>query len=322
MIELRLVRDALTLARFRNFARAAEALNTTQPTLSRNIAALERSLGVRLFDRTRMGVETTAFGRLLLERGAALLGGEAELRREIELLAGLEVGTLVIGAAPFPAEISVAPAIARLIASRPGLHVELITANPQDIPTAVREGRFHLGLADLRLLDEDQRLHIEPLPRHPIFIAVRPGHPLLGRRDLKAEDVFRFPVAATHVLGLIGTAMAATGAAGASDPRTGDFTPPVTVDSLSLARQIALASDALAPYTPAVSTDESATRGLVPLDFHLPWMQTNYGFMHLRGRTLSPAAQAFMSLVREVEAEVARGGTVPPSRQTRSRSRK
>ena len=105
MFELRLLRHALALARYRNFARAAEALHLTQPSLSRSIAVLEKDLGVRLFDRSKSGVRPTAYGELLLQRGAALVGGEDELRREIQLLAGLETGTLCIGAGPYPPDI-------------------------------------------------------------------------------------------------------------------------------------------------------------------------------------------------------------------------
>ena len=294
MIDLRLLHCAQTLARHRNFARAAEALSMSQPTLSRCIAALERSVGVRLFDRDRRSVEPTAYGRLLLGRGAALLSEEAELRREIQLLAGLEVGALAVGAAPFPAEISVAAAAGRLLGTNPGLQVEVVTADPTEIPESTRSGRFDLGIVDLRMLEGDKQLDIEPLPRHPIFIAVRPGHPLAGRSGLRAAEIFRYPVAATRFLGAVGAALSAAGAVGVSDGHTGTFAPPITVDSL-----------ALAPWTPATASADPASRALVQLDFHQPWMQTNYGFAYMRGRSLSPAAQAFMALVREVEAETA-----------------
>lgn len=51
IIELRLIRHALALGKHGNFARAAEALHLTQPSLSRSIAALEQALDVPLFDR-------------------------------------------------------------------------------------------------------------------------------------------------------------------------------------------------------------------------------------------------------------------------------
>ena len=105
-IDLRLLGHAVALAHHRSYARAAKTLHVSQPTLSRGITGLEQSLGVRLFDRGRGGVVATSFGRLLLERGAALLAGEVALRREIQQLAGLEAGELVVGAGPFSAAIS------------------------------------------------------------------------------------------------------------------------------------------------------------------------------------------------------------------------
>lgn len=51
----------------------------------------------------------TPFGRVLLERGENLLSSEAELRREIRLLAGLEAGSLAIGAGPYASEIRSPP---------------------------------------------------------------------------------------------------------------------------------------------------------------------------------------------------------------------
>ena len=133
MIELRLIRHTLALARFRNYARAAQSLHLTQPTMTRSIAALERAVGVRLFDRGPNGVEPTAFGNILLERGARVLAGEADLRREIQLLAGLDVGRLAVSAAPFPFEISVGAAVAPLIAAHPRLKVRALLADPREV---------------------------------------------------------------------------------------------------------------------------------------------------------------------------------------------
>ena len=115
MLELRLLHQALILARHRNFARAAEALHLTQPALSRSIASLESALGERLFDRTRQGVEPTSFGRMLLARAQPLVDDANELERDFFLMRGLEIGELRVGAGAYAAELSVGQAAGRLM---------------------------------------------------------------------------------------------------------------------------------------------------------------------------------------------------------------
>ena len=101
----------------------------SQPALSRSIAGLEAALGIQLFNRTRQGVEPTAFGERLLARGSTLLTDAAELERELSLMQGLELGALRVGAGPYPAEVSVGPALARISMRYPRLRVELTTGD-------------------------------------------------------------------------------------------------------------------------------------------------------------------------------------------------
>jgi DNA-binding transcriptional LysR family regulator len=304
MFELRLLRHALALARYRNFARAAEALHLTQPSLSRSIAVLEKDLGVRLFDRSKSGVRPTAYGELLLQRGAALVGGEEELRREIQLLAGLETGTLCIGAAPYPSEISVADAIGHLLNRHPNLKIEVLCSDPDEIIRRVLAGQFDVGIGSHRAVADTPRLRFEPLPQHRVYITCRPGHPLAGRRELTRDDVLRYPLATTILPGPQGVAAGMGSGAGRLDPTSGVFMPAVHVNSLSLARRIASGSDALFPATAAMVAPDLAAGNLVLLDFAAPEMHTEYGIITLTDRSLAPVTLAFLDLLREVEGEV------------------
>jgi DNA-binding transcriptional LysR family regulator len=304
MIDLKLIRDALTLGEYRNFARAADALQVAQPTLSRSIASLERKLGVRLFDRGRKGLETTAFGRVLLERGAALLRGEADLRREIDLLAGLETGSLSVATGPYAGEVSVTTAAARLISAHPRLRVQVLTASPQWVTSEVLAGRFEVGIADVGSQDADSRLYRQPLGPHRLYLACRPGHPLTRIEKLTLEDVLAFPLASTLLRGGVQTTLAWNGALGSTDSRTGDFTPGILVNSLAMARQIARQSDALFLGTASMIAPEVKAGQLVRLAFRKRAMRTAYSLVYLRDRTVSPAAQAFMDLLLAIEAEL------------------
>src|SRR4051812_21576687 len=80
--------------------KAAVLLNTTQPAVSKSIAELERSLGVRLFDRNAHGVEPTAYGRVLLDGGTAVFDDLRQAVRNIEFLADPAAGEVRIGSTP------------------------------------------------------------------------------------------------------------------------------------------------------------------------------------------------------------------------------
>src|SRR5262245_5745600 len=100
--DLRQLKHAHTVATHRSFARAARALNITQPALSRSVQMLEARLGSRLFDRSSTGVELTDAGRLLLEQASQLLGLADELARKTAWLRDMGNNYLSIGAGPYP----------------------------------------------------------------------------------------------------------------------------------------------------------------------------------------------------------------------------
>src|ERR1700761_6528455 len=72
-MELKLLRAFLAVAELRHFGHAAEALYVSQPALSKQIVALEASLGARLFERGRHGAELTVFGEAFLADAEALV---------------------------------------------------------------------------------------------------------------------------------------------------------------------------------------------------------------------------------------------------------
>jgi DNA-binding transcriptional LysR family regulator len=304
-LDLRLIRHALALAQHGHFRRAARALHISQPTLSRNVATLEKSLGVRLFDRTPAGVEPTAFGRLVLERGGKLLAGETELLREITLQAGLEIGSLVVSAGPYPFEVSVAHALTRLVAEHPRLSVQATAAHARDVARNVLNGQVDVGVTDQSVAANQERLFFEPLPTHQIYLACRPGHPLASKRRVTPAELVAYPVASTDAIGHVAELMTSLGAkAGQLHPDTGDYRPGILVNSLIVARRIASGSDALVPGIAGMLDADVEAGRLVKLNFQLADLQTRYGIITLKGRTPSPSAAKFIALLRAAEAEI------------------
>jgi DNA-binding transcriptional LysR family regulator len=303
-IELRLIRNAIAVGQHGNFARAAEALHLTQPSLSRSIAALEALLGVPLFDRTPKGVTPTPFGRVLLERGETVLRREAELRREIALLAGLETGSLVVSAAPYMNEALIARAIGRLAAAHPKLRIDCRTVHPTEVLRQVLAEEADLGVANVFGLDREARIAVEPLPSRRVYLACRPGHPLTRITAPTLAQALQFPLVTTRLRGEQAALAASRGQGGYGSERVEDYVPPVLVNSVALARVIAQESDMLVPGTAAMLADDLANGRLVRLTCTAPAMRTNDGMLYLRDRSLSPAAREFIAMLRQVEAEV------------------
>jgi DNA-binding transcriptional LysR family regulator len=91
---------------------------------------------------------------------------------------------------------------------------------------------------------------------------------------------------------------------GIIDRDTGDYLPPIKVDSIRMAKDVVLASDAVGVAPVAFLAEEIAAGKLVALRPRAAWMQTGYGFAWLRDTALSPAAEAFRQAVWSVEREI------------------
>ena len=97
-IKLRDLHIALVVTQTGSMLKAAEHLAISQPVVSKVIADLEHALGVRLFDRSRRGVEPTPAGRALFNRGRAAFDELRQGVKEVEFLTDPTAGELRIAA--------------------------------------------------------------------------------------------------------------------------------------------------------------------------------------------------------------------------------
>src|SRR5882762_7915145 len=97
-LTLRSLHTLVTVARRRSMAKAAAELSVTQPAVSKMVADMEHTLGVRLLDRKPQGVEPTLYGEALLKWGDPVFDDLRHAVKEIEHLADPTSGELSIGA--------------------------------------------------------------------------------------------------------------------------------------------------------------------------------------------------------------------------------
>jgi DNA-binding transcriptional LysR family regulator len=302
MLKLQQLTHALALNRLGNFHRAAKALHLSQPALSRSIRSLEESLGVRLFERHGAQVKPTLYGEALLSRAETILEQSDELEREILLLQGLEAGALAVAMGAFAAELSGSRAVGELLRLHPSIRCQIRLRSWREVTDLVAARAVDVGLAEISTVIGSEELRVEPLGQHEMVLYCRPGHPLLDRGPLSRGDLDAFPQALIRVPPRGANRVPGKGF---RDAGHGDQTPHIEVDDLSTARTIVMESDALSTAT-AVQLEPWLRGGqLRVLPFRANWLRLNYGFITVRDRMLSPAAELFMQRVRDIEAEVA-----------------
>src|SRR5437016_6920303 len=96
-LKLRDLHILLTVAKSGSMGKAAADLAISQPSVSKAVADVEHSLGLRLFDRTSQGIEPTIYGRALLKCGVAVFDELRQGVKELEFLTDPTAGELRIG---------------------------------------------------------------------------------------------------------------------------------------------------------------------------------------------------------------------------------
>ena len=100
-MDFRILRYFLNVAKEQSFTKAAQQLHITQPTLSRQLAALEEELGVTLFARSGRNITLTEEGILFKRRALEILDLEERTLDELKGSEGIVEGTVTIGCGEF-----------------------------------------------------------------------------------------------------------------------------------------------------------------------------------------------------------------------------
>jgi DNA-binding transcriptional LysR family regulator len=285
-----------------SMGKAAERLNSTQPAISRSIAELEHSLGVRLLDRHRQGVEPTKCGRALLDGGVAAFDELRQAVKNIEFLADPTAGEVRIGSTDFLAATFVSAVIDRLSRRYPRIVFHLVTANTGTLHRDLHERNVDLLIARRFGAVADERLDFEFLFDDSFVVAVGAQNRLVRRRRLELAElaneqwVLQPP---ESPIGLL--AMEAFRGSGLDYPRATVIAaaPDVRMSLLATGRFLTI-------FPASVLRFSTRRPELKALPVELPIARVQNGLFTLKNRTLSPVAQLFIEHAREVAKPLAK----------------
>ncbi|WP_330455689.1 LysR substrate-binding domain-containing protein [Streptomyces sp. NBC_00820] len=176
-----------------HFTRAAERLYVSQPALSKQIRALERQVGARLFDRDRRDVHLSEVGAALLPHAQRILAEWEAAQEAVARVVADREAVLVVGMSTSPGRGGVLPAIrSRFTAARPDARIRLRQV-PWDDPTAgLADGTCDTAFVWLPLPDPD-RYRWVVVAEEPRLVAMPDTHPLAVREIVDFTDLMDEP---------------------------------------------------------------------------------------------------------------------------------
>jgi DNA-binding transcriptional LysR family regulator len=301
-IKLQDLHVLMTVVQTGSMRRAAARLNTTQPSVSRSIAELENTVGVRLLDRKPQGVEPTPYGRALLDGGISMFDGLRQAIQKIEFLANPTVGEVRVGCNTIVAESFVASVIDRLSSRYPRVVVHLVAAQTDFTHQSLNERAIDLVVARRFGPIADQALDHELLFDDPLVVVAGAQNSWSGRRRIALADLMNEPWVLPPPDSAAGLLILKAFRASKLDyPRA------AVVSTSPEARLTLLASGRFITIVPASPFRFSSTRSAIKvLPVELPFTRLPIGIVTLRNRTLSPVTQLFIEIAREVARPLAK----------------
>ena len=191
MLESRRLRHFLATYELGSIGQAAEKLLLTQPALSKSIRQLEDELGVRLFDRTTIGVVPTVFGQALAMHAKTI---EQQVRQAEASIAGLKgkaKGVVAVGVGPSVATGLMPTVTVMLHKLQPEIELNVVQGLVDELIPALRRGELDVAVGAWPLVS-DAAFSTEVLLRDRIEVVAREGHPLVGRK-VALTDLLRHP---------------------------------------------------------------------------------------------------------------------------------
>lgn len=280
------------VAQLQGFTRAALRLGISQSAVSHAIKALERELGVTLFERQGGALALSPIGVQLLERSRAMLGLAASMQQEAADARGMKRGTLRIGSFGPSATCRLLPELLQQYRQlAPGIEVHIDEGPDRDVLQWLLERRIDVGFVVL----PQPRLDTFALLEDQMVALLPADHPLCAQPAVSLQALCSDPFVLTQAgsAELVESLFASVGRVPNLRYRCGQLMSTLDIvargDAISLVAQLSLPQPAAGPC-PWV------TRPLTPQ------VRRKVGLAVLDRQQASPAAMAFIDLAQQLYA--------------------
>lgn len=278
----------LAVAESGSFSRAAERIYLTQPAISKRIAALEKEIGARLFDRIGRSIHLTPAGEALLGRARNVLKELEDVKRGITNLSGSISGELLLATSHHIGLHRLPGLLKRFHDTYTQVRLNLQFMDSEKACQAVARGDLELAVVTLPP-ETTAPLKTEKIWDDPLDIVVSPGHPLARELHVTMSKLLEYP---------------------AILPGPGTYTREIILNAFGRLRdriQVGMATNYLEvlKMLAAIGLGWSALprtmidAGLKVVQIEKVEIRRELGIVTHEKRTLSNAGQAMIRIIRE-----------------------
>jgi DNA-binding transcriptional LysR family regulator len=301
-LKLHDVRVLMSVVEAGSMNKAAERLSTSQPAISRAIADLEHTLGVRLLERNAGGVHPTPYGEAIIRRGLAVFDELRQGIKDVEHLSDPTSGELRVGCSEYAAGGPVLSVVERLTRQYPRMVFDVVTAPVLTLYRDLTERRIELVITRLVDFAERRTLSVERLFDDDIVVVAAASNAWTRRRRIELGELFNEPwTLPPRDTGLGAFAENAFRACGLAPPRA-----TVTAYSMHMCHRLLETGrflTMLPRYTLTLPGKHPSFRAL-PVE--LDRARGTMAIMTLKNRSLSPLAELFIETTRAVTKPLAK----------------
>lgn len=275
------------------FSEAAEMLYTTQATISKQIAALEKEWNTSFFDRSHRKPELTQSGRVFLKYAQTFMDTYNALGEELSVLTDYQGGKALVASIPVMAQYGIIRLIGRFRTAHPEVQLIVDERESSDIPGALEDRQYEMAFCRLENLDLSRYQSIK-LYEDSIAVLLPASHPFAKEEALSLRQL------QNETFMLLGENTSLFHACVNACKRYGGFTPNVGYTGTRLENIVEMVGQgmgiSLAMKTPAQYVIKQDVV-IVPLREQIG---SEIGLVRLRRRMPSIAGDRFWVYVRKL----------------------
>jgi len=285
------LRAFVSIVKLGTLTRAAEALFLSQPTVSLQLQALERELGVPLLERRRRRINLTDAGEALYELARPLIEGWDNLDRDFQARAkGLTAGRLTIAAGASTIQYLLPELVRRYREAYPAVHLQLANVTGRDGLALLRadEADFAIG----SMLDVPNDIAWAPMRQYDPMLITPRDHPLAAKDEIALEDLSPYglilPPQRLTTYRLVDLVF---------QQRQVPYQVAIEVGGWEVIKEYVASGLGISIVTGICITEADRAR-LAVRNMKRYFPQRSYGVVMRKGKFLSPEARAFVDLVK------------------------